>query len=174
MVRPVLQHWCRGGCYMMADMRDLHRYRRAVDQHNLMAPVELIGFAGGETQRNERTNRSCRPIALPDTAIAPHSIVTALVTEIAQGLEDPDQRQPFAARFGLIRCQQLIQRILPGTDPRQRLLAAFVTELRRLRSQNLPDNLPRNPQLAANRLDRLPLNRILPGGSSRPSPRPAS
>jgi hypothetical protein len=27
------------------DMRDLHRHRRAGDQHNLVAPVELVGLA---------------------------------------------------------------------------------------------------------------------------------
>jgi hypothetical protein len=29
------------------DMGDLHGRRRAVDQHDLVAPVELVGLAGG-------------------------------------------------------------------------------------------------------------------------------
>ena len=35
------------------DMRDLHRHRRAVDQHDLVAPVELVGLARREAQRHE-------------------------------------------------------------------------------------------------------------------------
>jgi hypothetical protein len=36
------------------DMGDLHRHRRAVDQHDLVAPVELVGLARIEAQRHER------------------------------------------------------------------------------------------------------------------------
>ena len=100
------------------DMRHLHRHGGAIDQHDFMAPVELIGLAGGETQRNEGTGRGRCAVALPDPGVAPHSIVAAFVTETAKCLEDPDQRQPFAAGLALIRRQQLIQRVLPGPDPR--------------------------------------------------------
>jgi hypothetical protein len=141
-------------------VRHLHRHRRAVDQHDFMTPVELIGLAGRETQRNEGTDRARRAVALPDPGIAPHGIVAAFVTETAECLENPDQRQPFAARLGLIRRQQLIQRVLPRPNPRQRLLTAFVMKFRRLRPQNLSHDLPRNSQFAADRLDRLLLNEI--------------
>jgi hypothetical protein len=61
-----------------------------------VAPVELIRLAGRETERNESTERGYRAVALPDPGIAPDSIVAAFVTDTAAGLEDPDQRQPFA------------------------------------------------------------------------------
>ena len=157
-IRPHEQH----PAVAQPDMRHLHRHRRAVDQHDLVAPVELIGLARRKTQRNEGANRRRRAIALPDPGVAPHRVVAAFVAATAQGLENPDQRQPFAARLRLVRRQQLIQRVLPRADPRQRLLLALVTKLRRLRPQNLPNDLPRNPQLAADRLDRLPLNKIRP------------
>lgn len=35
-----------------ADMRDLHRHGRPVEDDDLMAPVELVGFAGIEAQRH--------------------------------------------------------------------------------------------------------------------------
>jgi hypothetical protein len=41
------------------DVRHLHRHRRAVDQHDFMAPVELISLTGGETERYEGTDRGC-------------------------------------------------------------------------------------------------------------------
>ena len=103
-------------------MRHLHRHRRAVDQHDLVAPVELIGLAGRKAERNERANRRRRPIALPDPRIASHRIVAAFVAETAQRLEHPDQRQSLAARLRLIRRQHLIQRVLPRADPWQWLL----------------------------------------------------
>ena len=31
-----------------ADVGDLHLHRRAVDQHDLVAPVELVGLAGSK------------------------------------------------------------------------------------------------------------------------------
>ena len=45
------------------------------------------------------------------------------------------------------------------TDRRWWLLAALVTELRRLRAQDLPHDLPGNPQLTADRFDRLLLTK---------------
>src|ERR1700735_968791 len=124
------------------DMCHLLRPRRAVDQHDFMAPVELIGFAGGKTQRNEGTDRGRCVVALPDPGIAPNSIVAAFVAETAERLEDPDQRQPFAARLGLVRRQHLIQPLSPWAAPWRRLLAALVTELRRFRTQHLTNDFP--------------------------------
>ena len=66
------------------------------------------------------------------------------------------------ALLARVRRQKPIQRLLPAADPWQRLLTTFVAKLGRLRSQHLPDRLSRNPQLAADRLDRLPLNKICP------------
>jgi hypothetical protein len=35
-------------------VRHLHRHRRAADQHDLVAPVKLVGLARGEAQRHIR------------------------------------------------------------------------------------------------------------------------
>ena len=35
------------------DMGDLDRHRRAVDQHHIVAPVELVGFSRGKAKRHE-------------------------------------------------------------------------------------------------------------------------
>jgi hypothetical protein len=72
------------------DMRHFHRHCRAVDQHDLLAPVELISLARGKAERNERANRCRRPIALPDPSVAPNGIVPAFVTKPAERLENSD------------------------------------------------------------------------------------
>src|SRR5437868_4413021 len=143
-------------------MRHLYRHRRAVDEHDLVAPVELICLAWCEAQRNKGINRRCRAVTLPAPCIAPYRVVTARVAEPAQLLEHSDQRQSFATRLRLVRDEQAIKALLPRTDPRQWLLLALVAKLGRLRPQHLPHDLPRHSQLAADRLDRLSLNKICP------------
>src|SRR5271166_4489613 len=104
--------------------------------------------------------------------VSPNGIVAALIAATAQVLEYPDRRQPFAAGLRLVRRQQLIKIVLPRANPRQRLLLALVAELGRLRPQNLPHHLPRDVQLAADRLGRLALNnQNLPRIPARPSAR---
>jgi hypothetical protein len=67
----------------------------------------------------------------PLPGIAPDRIVAALITEPAQILENPDQRQPLATRLALVRQQQVIKLFAPRIDPRQRLAASLVPELGR-------------------------------------------
>lgn len=43
------------------EMRDRHRDRRAIDQHDLIAPVELMGLARRKTQRHDATRRNAYP-----------------------------------------------------------------------------------------------------------------
>src|SRR3954447_6710643 len=144
------------------DMRHLNRDRRAVDQHDLVAPVELESLARRKAQRHVglRCRRTARGAPLP--GIVPDRVVAALVTEPAQLLENPDQRQPLATRLALVRKQQVIKLFTPRINPRQRLATAFVPELGRLRPDHLAHNLPRYPILAADRLDRLLLGKIGP------------
>jgi hypothetical protein len=74
------------------DMRDLHGDGHAVDQHDLVAPVELVGLAWREAQRHVGF-RCRRPAHLaPRLGIAPDRVVAAVVPGTAQRLEHPDQR----------------------------------------------------------------------------------
>ena len=78
------------------DMSDLHGHRRAAQQDNLVAPIELIGFPRGKTQRHKRCG-GCLPAFLsPTSSIAAHGVVAAVISTPAQLLEQPDQRQTFA------------------------------------------------------------------------------
>ncbi len=97
-------------------MRHLHRHRRAADQNDLVAPVELVCLAGREAQRHERVRRRRRPLAAPRPGIAPHRIVATHVAQALQRLEYPDQRQSLPARLRLVGRQQLVQ-LLPPLTP---------------------------------------------------------
>jgi hypothetical protein len=100
------------------DMRHLDRDRHAVDQHDLVAPVELVGFARRKAQRHiswRRRRTACCP---PPSCVAPHRVIAALITEPAQLLEHPDQGQPLARRLLLVRQQQPVKLILPRADSR--------------------------------------------------------
>ena len=93
-----------------ADMRDLHRHRDAVQHDDLMAPVELVGFARREAQRHEGGRRHWLACSrLQRLRVAPHGVIAALVAEIAQLLENPDQRQPLARRLVRVPRQQPIE-----------------------------------------------------------------
>src|SRR5689334_22452104 len=59
-------------------MRHLHRHRRAVDQHDFVAPIELVGLARRKTQRNIGIANP-GPVALPGTGIAAHRIIATFV-----------------------------------------------------------------------------------------------
>ena len=78
------------------DVRHLDGDRRAVDQHDLVAPVELVGLARREAQRHIGFRRRRAALGAPLPGVAPDRVVAALVAEPAQLLENPDQRQPLA------------------------------------------------------------------------------
>lgn len=140
------------------DMGDLHGYRHAVDQDDLVAPVELVGLARREEQRHIGFCRRRSLCLHPPPRVTPDGIVAALVTEPAKLLIDADQRQPLARRLGLVRREKAAEVGLPWADLRHRLMFALVTELRRIGAQHLADHFPGNPQLPADLLDRLPVN----------------
>jgi hypothetical protein len=100
------------------DMRDLHGHRRAVDQHDLVRPVELVGLARRKAQRHIGF-RCRRPVLDPPLlGVTPHRIVAALITGSVQLFEHPDQRQPLTRRLALVRQQQTVELSPPWIDPR--------------------------------------------------------
>src|SRR3546814_19420267 len=71
-------------------MRDLHPHRLARDLHILMAPVELVGLAGLEHQRDEGRDTIAgilATIGLPARRVAPPGTVGALKLGRASGRE---------------------------------------------------------------------------------------
>lgn len=58
---------------------DLDRYGDAVDQHDLVAPVELVGLTRIEAQRHERRRCPGASLAPPGRGVAPDGVVAAFV-----------------------------------------------------------------------------------------------
>lgn len=81
-------------------------------------------------------------------------IVAAFIAKGAKLFEDPDQRQPLSGRFARIHREEPVQLILPGADPRHRLMPALVAEIRLIRPQDLADGVPGDVQLPRDLLHR--------------------
>jgi hypothetical protein len=64
-----------------------HHHRDVVHQNGLVAPVELVGFAGRESERNIGLRRGSLARFPPTLGVAPDSIVAAVEPKIAQRLE---------------------------------------------------------------------------------------
>lgn len=155
-------------------VRDLHHGGDAVDQHHLVAPVELVRLARREAQRQIGRRRRRRPITAPGRRVTAHRVVTATIAEPLQLLEHPDHRQPFAPRLAPVRLQQPIQLGRPRSQLRQRLHLALIGEAGLARADHLPDRVPRHAEVAHDLLDRLAQAARTRAGSAPPSPRPAS
>ena len=144
------------------DVGNLHDHRHAGEQDDLVAPVELVSFARREEKRHVGLAHGRTARLVPALGVAPDRVVAALVAERPQFLIDADQRQPLALLLGAVAVQQSVELRLPRPDLRLRLTLALVSELRRARTQHFPNHLPRDPQVAANLLDRLSLNQRQP------------
>ena len=68
-------------------MGGLHGHRHAVQQDDLVAPVELVGFTRPEAQRNVGRGRQVPALLAPPSGVTPHSIVAAAIAAAAQFLE---------------------------------------------------------------------------------------
>ena len=102
-------------------MRHLHRGRHAVHHHDLMAPVELVGFARREAQRREGRGLRRALAPAPVGAVASDRVIAALVAEAAQRLENSDQRQSLAARALRVLGEQPVEIGLKRPDLGPRL-----------------------------------------------------
>ena len=61
------------------DMGDLHGHRHAVQQDDLVAPVELVGFTRRKAQRHVGRGRRCAALLAPPSGVATHGIVAAVI-----------------------------------------------------------------------------------------------
>ena len=67
-----------------ANMGALHGRGHTIDQNDFTAPVELVGFIGVEARRDIGRGRSLPCRLRPPGRVAPHGIISAAVTAIAQ------------------------------------------------------------------------------------------
>ncbi len=120
------------------DMGDLHGDRDASDHHELVTPVELVGFTRIVGERNIGLRRY-RPSGLrPGPGIAADGVIAVFVTNSPEFLEDADQGEPLALRLVRIALQKLIQLMLPRADAWHRLMVPLIGEVGLVRPQDLP------------------------------------
>ena len=143
------------------DMGGLHDHRHAVQQDDLVAPVELVGFPRREAQRDVGRRRRLPALLAPSPGVAPHGIVAAVVAAPAQFLEDADQRQLLAGGLGRVPCQQFVEFCRPPPQLRPRLDVPLVLERCLPRPQHLADRVPGHLQVPGDLLDRLALEEML-------------
>jgi len=145
-----------------ADMGHLDRRGHAIEDHDLMAPVELAGLARIEAQRHIGSGRRFLHRFRPTGCVSPISIIAAIIAAVAQLFVDPDQRQAFTLRPPGILGQHLVQHRPPGIDLRTGPRRAVICEPGRARPDDLAHRVPRQPQLAADLLDRLGVDEMRP------------
>ena len=61
------------------DMGGLDDYRHAAQQHDFVAPVELVGFSRSKTQRDIGCSRRLPMLLGPSPGITAHGIVTTVI-----------------------------------------------------------------------------------------------
>jgi hypothetical protein len=96
-------------------MRDLHPHRCPGDLNIFMAPVELVGLAWPEHQRDEGRDTIAgifAPFQLPSRRVAPHGIVGSLKAFAHQQIMDPRHPQPVTPAAQLVLFQQRVEAIL--------------------------------------------------------------
>ena len=143
-------------------MRDLHNRRHAVQHDDLVAPVELVGLARREGQRRMGVRRRARALLAPRDHIAANRGVAAGITGGDKLLVNPNERQSLPRRSALVLFQERFKPLSPRTNPRLRPPRSLVMELGRIRADDLPHDLARNPQLSADLLDRLAKGKVRP------------
>jgi hypothetical protein len=109
---------------------DLDPHGRAVDQHNLVAPVELVGLAWHEAERHIGLGDNGLTLAAPGAGVAAHRIIAALVAFSAQRLEDAHQGQTLTRRLAGIGQKQAVEIRAPGAELGQGLHLALIGESR--------------------------------------------
>src|SRR5271166_1024395 len=92
--------------------------RDPVHHNDLVAPVELIGLARRERQRHIGVRRLARVLLAPAPGVTANCVVTALVAERPQLLENPNERQPLARWLAAVLQKQGIKPIAPRPDLR--------------------------------------------------------
>src|SRR5271157_2461771 len=129
--------------------------------NDLVAPVELVGLARREGQRDEGARRRTRMRFAPAPRISPDGVVSASVAERPQLLENSDQRHPLARRRVRVPRQQPIEVFRPSTQLRPRLNLSPIEKRCLRRSQDLAHRVARQLQVASDLPDRLALNEML-------------
>ena len=144
------------------DMGYLDAHRHSLQQHVLMAPIELIGCPGGEPQRNEGIPRPGRTRAFPLLGVPQNAVVAALVAALLQNCADLSDRPSASGRLLGVLLQQPVQIIEKRFQSGPWLGPTFIAERGRSAPDDLPYRVPRDLTIPHDRLDRLAIHKIIP------------
>jgi hypothetical protein len=125
-----------------------------------VAPVELKGFAGRESQRHKRMRRSPGALVTPSLGEAMHAVVRAVVAAPAQFLEQTLRRPALPSGEIALLLQDLRQDIDPRAELRHGLHATLILELGLVAPNDLAHCRPRDRQRPHDLLDRKTLLKI--------------
>src|SRR5216683_8069901 len=143
------------------DMGGLHNHRHAIEQNNLVAPVELVGFTWRKAQWDIGCGGRLSTLFGPCPRIATHRVVATIISSSAQLFEDPDQRQLFTRGLDRVACQQRAKFCRPPAELRSRLDHTLILEGCLSRPQHFADRIPRYVQVTRDLFDRLALDKVL-------------
>lgn len=89
-------------------------WSHAIEQDDLVAPVELIGFTLRKAPRDVSRSRRLPTLHAPSRGIPPHGVIAAST----QLFEVPDQPQPqrLASSLGPVACQQSVKFYRPPSS----------------------------------------------------------
>jgi len=127
-------------------MCDLHPHWLAGNLDVLMAPVELIGLARPEQQRDEGRDAVADILALlgrPACGVAPDGIIRTVEPLPEQEVVDPCHSQSVPSGPCLVLDEQLVQPLLERTNPGQRLDRPMIVKRPFGRADRLAHDLPR-------------------------------
>ena len=143
---------------------DLHPHRLAGDLDVLVAPVELIGFARPEHQRDEgrRIRHAPAPLQPPPRSIATDRVVRPVEPLAQQQVVDARDAQLLSPRSRLVFFKQHIQPRLKRTQLRQRLHRAPIREFRLRLADRLAHHPARQMQVSRYRLHGFPRRELAP------------
>ena len=120
----------------------LHGHRRAVQNDDFMAPIELVGVTRGKTQRHIGLGQRGSAFLAPAPGVTADGVITAFIAKFSQLFIKADKRQPLAGRLPIIPQKQGVELLPPGAYFGERLPFPLVMELRRIRPDDLPHHLP--------------------------------
>src|SRR5690606_15388141 len=136
------------------DVGHLHGRRHAVDQDDLVAPVELVGLARRVVERHIGFRRHGSPVLRPALGVASYRIVAAVVTETPKLLVNPDQGQLLARRLARVGRQKAFDLSLPDAGLRQWLPFPLIGQVGLIGPQYLADCVARHMQFPDDLLHR--------------------
>ena len=125
------------------DVGDLDLGGHAVDERDLVAPVELVGLARREAEGHEDTLRGRGPILEPALSVAAHAVVAADVALLTQTLEQGHIAQAPSLRLGKFLGEQGFELRDVAIELGARLALTLVVERLRARGVEMTSSAVR-------------------------------